>query len=258
MVSDCYLPADSIILGRRSPVSETTRHPPSFRFLLLIRLFQVTSICSIGRCLARPSQNTPPVSAPVRQRGGLPAVPGHVPLARRLQVSAMCPDSRLRAGGTKTLGVCRLLQSSFADLADGASQYQDPADPLVVGSLHDDHRQAGCFGTPPPAPAWASALRNGLDDPSQAPPSDGQCRARTASGRGRDRRYLGWRTQAGLRGSRQLKGRRAALVLVAVEKRGQTSGRIRMAVLPDFKATTINPLPHPECCSRLYDLHRWP
>jgi len=46
-------------------------------------------------------------------------------------------------------------------------------------------------------------------------------------------------TQAGLRGSRQLKGRRAALVLVAVEKRGKASGRLRMAVIPDFKATTI-------------------
>jgi transposase-like protein len=45
--------------------------------------------------------------------------------------------------------------------------------------------------------------------------------------------------QAGLRGSRQLKHRRAALVLVAVEKRGQASGRIRMSVIPDFKATTM-------------------
>ena len=45
--------------------------------------------------------------------------------------------------------------------------------------------------------------------------------------------------QAGLRGSRQLKGRHAALVLVAVEKRGATSGRVRMAVIPDFKATTL-------------------
>ena len=34
--------------------------------------------------------------------------------------------------------------------------------------------------------------------------------------------------QAGLRGSRQLKNRRAALVLVAVEKRGKASGRVRM------------------------------
>ena len=47
--------------------------------------------------------------------------------------------------------------------------------------------------------------------------------------------------QAGLRGSRQLKNRRAALVLVAVEKRGKASGRARMKVIPDFKATTIIP-----------------
>lgn len=45
--------------------------------------------------------------------------------------------------------------------------------------------------------------------------------------------------QAGIRGSRQLKGRKAALVLVAVEKRGTASGRVRMAVIPDFKAMTI-------------------
>ena len=45
--------------------------------------------------------------------------------------------------------------------------------------------------------------------------------------------------QAGLRGSRQLKNRRAALVLVAVEKRGRVSGRARMSVISDFKASTI-------------------
>src|SRR6266566_3675598 len=45
--------------------------------------------------------------------------------------------------------------------------------------------------------------------------------------------------QAGLRGSRQLKGRRAALVLVAVEKLGRGSGRVRMRVIPDFKGNTI-------------------
>lgn len=46
-------------------------------------------------------------------------------------------------------------------------------------------------------------------------------------------------TQAGLRGSRQLKGRKAALVLVAVEKRGRGTGRARMKVIPDFKSTTL-------------------
>src|SRR3984885_10965929 len=47
-------------------------------------------------------------------------------------------------------------------------------------------------------------------------------------------------TQAGLRGSRQLKGRKAALVIVAVEKRGKASGRVWMAVIPDFKSATLN------------------
>ena len=45
--------------------------------------------------------------------------------------------------------------------------------------------------------------------------------------------------QPGLRGSRQLKGRKAAIVVAAVEKRGGVSGRIRMAVIPDFKKTTM-------------------
>src|SRR5262249_53379880 len=45
--------------------------------------------------------------------------------------------------------------------------------------------------------------------------------------------------QAGLRGSRQLKGRKAALVLVAVEKRDRGSGRARMPVMPDFKSSTL-------------------
>ena len=62
--------------------------------------------------------------------------------------------------------------------------------------------------------------------------------------------------QAGLRGSRQLKNRRAALVLVAVEKRGQASGRARMNVIPDFKASTIIPVPYPERCTWFQHLLR--
>jgi transposase-like protein len=45
--------------------------------------------------------------------------------------------------------------------------------------------------------------------------------------------------QPGIRGSRQLKGRKAAIVLVAVEKRGERSNRLRMAIVPDFKQTTM-------------------
>ena len=62
--------------------------------------------------------------------------------------------------------------------------------------------------------------------------------------------------QAGLRGSRKLKGRRAALVLVAVEKRGATSGRVRMAVIPDFKATTLMALHQTAGGAGFDNLHR--
>jgi len=45
--------------------------------------------------------------------------------------------------------------------------------------------------------------------------------------------------QPGLRGSRQLKGRKAVIVLVAVERRADRSGRVRLAVAPDFKQKTV-------------------
>jgi len=45
--------------------------------------------------------------------------------------------------------------------------------------------------------------------------------------------------QQGLEESRQLKGRKAALVLVAVERSEQRAGRARMAVIPDFTARTV-------------------
>lgn len=45
--------------------------------------------------------------------------------------------------------------------------------------------------------------------------------------------------QPGLRGSRQLKGRRAALVVAAVERRGKASGRLRLEVIPDSGGATL-------------------
>lgn len=46
-------------------------------------------------------------------------------------------------------------------------------------------------------------------------------------------------TPAGWRGSRQLRGRKAALIVVAVEKRGRATGRARRAVIPDFRGATL-------------------
>ena len=48
--------------------------------------------------------------------------------------------------------------------------------------------------------------------------------------------------QPGLRGSRQLKGRHAVPVLVAVERRGERTGRVRMTVLRNFTAATMTAL----------------
>src|SRR5438094_5158856 len=45
--------------------------------------------------------------------------------------------------------------------------------------------------------------------------------------------------QPGIKGSRQLKDRRAVPVLVAVERSEDHSGRLRMVVLPNFTATTM-------------------
>jgi len=64
-------------------------------------------------------------------------------------------------------------------------------------------------------------------------------------------------TQAGLRGSRQLRGRKAALVLVAVEKRGQTTtGRAPMAVTPDFRRETLLGFLKDNAGARFHCLHR--
>jgi transposase-like protein len=83
-------------------------------------------------------------------------------------------------------------------------------------------------------------LRDGVDDAPQVPPSDGELEREPLRGEVEvDDTWIGG-TQAGLQGSRQLKGRKAALVIVAVEKRGKASGRIRMEVIPDFRSVTLN------------------
>src|SRR3984893_17231094 len=117
----------------------------------LIHTWALGPLCLSG-CFSKPlgvvsgsassvlSQDSSPVSASVRQRRGLPRVPCRVPLVRRLQVPPMRARSRLRAGGTKTLAVRRLSSPSVPDIGDNPSQYEDPADPLVLGGLPDDDR----------------------------------------------------------------------------------------------------------------------
>src|SRR5437899_12879723 len=146
----------------------TERAPPLSIHLRLPAIW-VDILCLSG-CFSKPlgvvsrsassvlSQDSSPVSASVRQRRGLPGVPGRVPLVRGLQVPPMRARSWLRAGGTKTLAVRRLSSPSLPDIGDNPSQYEDPADPLVLGGLPDDDRQARRLGVASPASAWSSAL----------------------------------------------------------------------------------------------------
>jgi len=83
---------------------------------MLIRLFQLTTRCSVGSVSSVLSQDSSPVSDSVRRRRGLPRVPGRVPLVRGLQVPPMRARSRLRAAGTKMLAVRRLSSPSVLDI----------------------------------------------------------------------------------------------------------------------------------------------
>ena len=61
-------------------------------------------------------------------------------------MSAMCAHSRLRLVATATLAVCRVSASGVADGRNDSSQHEDPADPLVLGRVSDDYRQARRLG----------------------------------------------------------------------------------------------------------------
>ena len=111
------------------------------------------------------------------------------------------------------------------DGRDGASQHEDPADGVVLGGLQHQ------LGLRRYETAWMllHKLRRAMVNVAREP-LHGEVEL--------DDTWVGG-PQPGLRGSRQLKGRKAAIVLVAVEKRGRGSGRIRMAGIPNFRQTTM-------------------
>src|SRR5258708_24598307 len=78
-----------------------------------------------------------------------------------------------------------------------------------------------------------------MDAASQVPPGYGQLGTRAAARQSGSRRDLDWRYSSRIAGKPATEGAEAALVLVAVEKRGRVTGRTRMALIPDFKNTTL-------------------
>ncbi len=140
---------------------------------------------------------------------------------------------------TATVAMRRVPLPSFTHGRDDSPQHEDAADRLVLGGLSGGHRQARYFGLLLQRQlglrryetAWMllHKLRRAMVNAVREP-LHGDVEI--------DDTWVGG-PQPGLRGSRQLKGRKAAIVLAAVEKRGDASNRIRMAVVPDFKQTTM-------------------
>ena len=135
-------------------------------------------------------------------------------------MSPMCPCSWRRLGATKALAVCRLPPPSLAP----GTVLQNTKTPLTLWFwaaylMTNDKRGVSALlfqrqlGLRRYETAWMMLhkLRRATVNFAREP-----LRGEVEM----DETWVG-DTQAGLRGSRQLKGRRAALVLVAVEKRGE-------------------------------------
>ena len=111
--------------------------------LVLIRLFQEAPISSVGTCRARPFREMcTRVSASVRQRRGLPAVPRRLSMAQGVPMPAMCPPACVRHRDAPTLGVRGVPASGVPDGRHDPSQHEDAADAVVLGGIPDDDRQA--------------------------------------------------------------------------------------------------------------------
>src|SRR3990172_11615692 len=85
------------------------------------------------------------VSAGVRDRRGLPEVPGGLAVGRGIRLSRMRAPACLRPAEAKTLAVRLLSAASLPPIWDGPAQHENAVDNLLLGRLSEDHRQARCF-----------------------------------------------------------------------------------------------------------------
>ena len=109
------------------------------RRLLLIRLFQQAPRCRVGRGPAAVCEESASVSGGVRDRGGLPEVPGCLSLARRVPLSSVWASAGLHSRAETTVAVRGVSTPGLVDVGNGAPQYEDPADGLVLGCVPDDN-----------------------------------------------------------------------------------------------------------------------
>lgn len=68
----------------------------------------------------------------------------------------------------------RVPLSGFADIGDCPTSDQDSVDPLVLGRILDDHRQARRVRLAAAASVGHFLLRDRMDDATQAAPGNGK------------------------------------------------------------------------------------
>ena len=149
-------------------------------------------------------------------------------------MSPLWPRTRFPAARFGTSRVCQVSLPGVTDCRHGVSSNEAPVDGVVLGGLSDGDRQARHIGTVALA-TDGHPIRNGLAAPAQARRAMVNAAGEPLHGEIEiDETWVGG-PQPGLRGSRQLKGRKAVLVAVAVEKRANRTGRARMTVILIFR-----------------------
>src|SRR3954454_19649435 len=93
------------------------------------------------------------VPGPLRDRGGLPPLPGGVPLAGRLPLLAVRRARRLPAGRARAPAVPVVPAPSLGDGGHGPRPDTRPPPVLVRGRLPGHHPHAGVLGGAAPAAA---------------------------------------------------------------------------------------------------------
>src|SRR5271170_4939599 len=83
-------------------------------------------------------------------------------------------------------------------------------------------------------------LRDGVDDAPQVPPSDGETGTRTAARRSGGGRHVDWRDSGRFAGKPSTERPEGCPRHRRSGEAGKASGRVRMAVIPDFKSVTLN------------------
>ena len=128
-----------VLFAKDAPIERVDGLHGMLSNLLLIRLFQQAPRCRVGRGPAAVSEESASVSGGVRDRGGLPEVPGCLSLARRVPLSSVWASAGLDSRAETTVAVRGVSTPGLVDVGNGAPQYEDPADGLVLGCVPDDN-----------------------------------------------------------------------------------------------------------------------